>query len=187
LQAIAERPEAHSNLATLYVESGDAPQAEAALRTAIRIEPRAVGARVNLADLYRLMEREQDAEQVLREGLAIDADAAALYHSLGLLLVRGNDPEAALLELEKATTLEPANARFVYVYAVALNSLGMADRAIDVIQDAANRFPADFDIRWALVSLLREQGRIDDAKVAAQSMAEQYPDVESVQVLLRSL
>ena len=187
LQSIAERPEAHSNLANLYAESGDAPQAEAALRTAIRIEPRAVGARVNLADLYRLLEREQDAEQVLREGLAIDADAAALHHSLGLLLVRGNESETALLELEKATTLAPDNARFAYVYGVALNSLGMAERAVEAMQDAAIRFPADFDIRWALVSLLREQGRIDDAKVAAQSLAVQYPDVESVQVLLHSL
>jgi tetratricopeptide (TPR) repeat protein len=187
LQAIAERPEAHSNLANLYAAAGNAPHAEAALRTAIRISPRAVGSRVNLADLYRRMEREQDAEQVLREGLAIDTDAAALRHSLGLLLVRGNSQDEALAELKLATTLAPENARFAYVYAVALNSMGMADRAVVAMQDAANRFPADFDVRWALVSLLREQGQLDAARTAAEEMSEQFPEVESVQVLLRSL
>jgi len=187
LLAVAERPEAHSNLGNIYAESGRPAQAEAALRTAIRLEPRAVGPRVNLADLYRLMEREQDAGQVMREGLAINADAAALHHSLGLLLVRGNEQEEALLELEKATTLEPGNARFAYVYAVALNSLGRIERSVDVMEDAAIRFPGDFDIRWALVALLRDHGRIDEAKAAAASLAEQYPEVESVQVLLHSL
>ena len=186
LRAIAERPAAHGNLGNIHAEAGNLAAAEAALRTAIRIEPRAVGARANLADLYRRMDREQDAEQMLREGLAIDADAAALYHSLGLLLVRGEQQESALAELEKAANLEPDNARFAYVYAVALNSLGEADKAIDVMQDAANRFPADFDIQWAFVSLLREQGRVDEAKSAATGLAEQYPEVESVQVLLHS-
>jgi Flp pilus assembly protein TadD len=92
-----------------------------------------------------------------------------------------------LLELELATKLDPGNARFAYVYAVALNSLGRLERSADVMQDAANRFPADFDIRWALVSILRDQGRIDEAKAVAVSLAEQYPEVESVQVLLHSL
>jgi len=187
LLAIAERSEAHSSLGNIYAEAGRPAQAEAALRTAIRLEPRAVGPRVNLADLYRLMEREQDAEQVLREGLAIDADAAAIHHSLGLLLVRGNEQDNALLELEMATTLEPANARFAYVYAVALNSLGRIERSVDVMQDAAIRFPGDFDIHWALVAMLRDHGRIDEAKAVAARLAEQYPEVESVQVLQHSL
>ncbi len=187
LTAVAERPEAHSNLGSIYAEAGQPAQAEAALRTAMRIEPRAVGPRVNLADLYRLMEREQDAEQVLREGLTIDADAAALRHSLGLLLVRGDEQDKALLELEKATTLEPGNPRFAYVYAVALNSLGRIERSVAVMQDAAIRFPGDFDIQWALVALLRDHGRIDEAKAAAARLAEQYPQIESVQVLQHSL
>jgi Flp pilus assembly protein TadD len=187
LLAIAERSEAHTSLGNIYAEAGRPAQAEAALRTAIRLEPRAVGPRVNLADLYRLMEREQDAEQVMREGLAIDADAAALHHSLGLLLVRGNEQDEALLELEKATTLEPGNARFAYVYAVALNSLGRIERSVDVMQDAAIRFPGDFDIHWALVAILRDQGRIDEAKAVAAGLAEQYPEIESVQVLQHSL
>jgi predicted Zn-dependent protease len=104
-----------------------------------------------------------------------------------LLLVRGNSQDDALAELKLATTLAPENARFAYVYAVALNSMGMADRAVVAMQDAANRFPADFDVRWALVSLLREQGQLDAARTAAEEMSEQFPEVESVQVLLRSL
>ena len=104
-----------------------------------------------------------------------------------MLLVRGNEQDEALLELDKATTLEPGNARFAYVYAVALNSLGRIERSVVVMQDAAIRFPGDFDIQWALVALLRDQGRIDEAKAAAASLAEQFPEIESVQVLQHSL
>jgi len=187
LRAIGERSEAHSSLAIVHAQAGNAAEAEAALRTAIRIEPRAVGPRVNLADLYRSMNREQDAEQVLREGLVINAEAAALYHSLGLLLVRGEQQETALLELEKATQLAPDNARFAYVYAIALNSLGQVDNSIAAMQDAANRFPAEFDVQWALVSMLRDQGRNAEAKAVAEDLSRQYPEDQDVRALLRSL
>jgi Flp pilus assembly protein TadD len=142
---------------------------------------------VNLADLYRSMNREQDAEQVLREGLEINTEAAALYHSLGLLLVRGEQQETALLELEKATKLAPDNSRFAYVYAVALNSLGQVDNSIAAMLSAANRFPANFDIQWALVSMLRDQGRIAEAKAVAEDLSRQYPEDQNVQALLQSL
>lgn len=187
LNAIAERPEAHSNLGSIHVESGNAGQAEAEMRTALRLEPRAVGPRANLADLYRVMGREQDAENVLREGLQLDADSAALHHSLGLLMVRGDRPENALAELARAAVLDPANARFTYTYAIALNSLGQADKGIVILQNGAARFPADFDIHWALASILRDQGRIEDARMIAAGMLALYPEAESVQALVRSL
>ena len=50
---IAERPEAHINLGNLYVQRGEDGDAEASFRLALDMEPRAVAARVNLADLYR--------------------------------------------------------------------------------------------------------------------------------------
>ena len=47
-----------------------------------------------------------------------------LHHSLGLALVRQKQTQDALAELEQATILDPANARFSFVYAVALHSTG---------------------------------------------------------------
>lgn len=187
LHAIAERPEAHLNLGNHRIESGDLAAAEVEFRTALRLDPASVAARVNLVDLYRQLGREEAAEQLLREGLARYPDDAALRHSLGLLMVRGDQRDLALTELAAAATLQPDNPRYVYVYGVALNSLGNSELAIDVLADAANRFPADFDIRWGLITLLRDVGRRDEARELAEEMLARYPGVASIQNLLQSI
>ena len=154
---IAERPEAIGNLANLFRESGDIERSEAFYLHALNREPRLTSARANLADLYRSMRRDDEAEQVLREGLSLNEDDASLHHSLGLLLVRDNRHSDALRELKIAAELQPDNSRFIYVYAVALNSLGQADTAIQVLRDAQQRFPSDPDINGLLQSLAAPQ------------------------------
>ena len=185
--AIAERPEAHINLGNLHTDAGAVDQAEAAYRLALRLEPRAIAARVNLAELYVQNDRGAEAEQLLRDGIAMQADAAILHHSLGLMLVRNNRRDAALAELEAAASLQPDEPRFIYVFAVALNSLERPDKAIELLHDASGRFPADFDIHWALVTMLRDQGRLDEAREVATTLSEIYPQVEGVRNLLQSL
>jgi Flp pilus assembly protein TadD len=187
LQAISERSEAHGNLGTHYIGSGDFAAAETEFLTALRLNPGAVGSRANLADLYRQQNRDDDAEQVIRAGLEANADNAALRHSLGLLMVRSEQQALALSELEAAASLQPENPRFVYVYGVALNSLGQTDKAIDVLTAAAESFPADFDIHWGLTTILRDTGRIEDARDVAAGMLQRYPEIESVQNLAQSL
>ena len=154
--AIAERPEAHMNLGNVHMEAGDAAQAEAAFRLALRLEPRAAAARVNLAELYSQTGRAQDAQQLLRDGIAINANEAVLHHALGLMLVRTNKLDDALAELAMASTLRADESRFVYVYAIALNSKERHAEAIALLQDATRRFPTDFDIQWALATILRD-------------------------------
>ena len=185
--AIAERPEAHMNLGNVHMEAGDARAAEAAFQLALRLEPRAAAARVNLAELYARTGRTQDAQQLLRDGLEMNADEAVLHHALGLMLVRDNQQDAALAELAAAASLQPDESRYVYVYAVALNSQERPADAIALLRDATRRFPTDFDIHWALATMLRDQGRIEEAREIATSLSGIYPQVESVQNLLQSL
>jgi len=185
--ATAERPESQTGLGNLYAEAGDPGRAEAAYRQALRLDPGAVGPRINLADLYRGLGRDDDAEASLREGIRMQPEAAAYRHALGLLLVRRDRPDEALHELELAAQLQPADARYTYVYAVALNSLGQADAAITYLQDIEGNFPGDFDIHWALATMLRDHGRVDEARAVAVSLAEIYPGIRPLENLLRSL
>lgn len=187
MRASAERPEAHGELGNLFVEAGNANLGEAEFRTALRLEPRAVGPRVNLADLYRRLDRDSDAEVLLREGMQLVPDDAALHHSLGLLLVRADRQDEGLAELRLASELQADNARYFYVYAVALNSLGQSDAAIELLMREMDRYPADFDIHWALATMLRDQGRNDAAREIAERLATRFPDVRPVQDLLESL
>jgi Flp pilus assembly protein TadD len=185
--AIAERPEAHTNLGNLHIDAGNAGLAEAAFRKAMAMEPAAPGPRVNLADLYRRLDRDSDAETLLREGIADNPEEASYHHSLGLLLVRMTQQQDGLSELEQAVELQPENPRYAYVYAVALNSLGQSDAAIEFLDDVRQQFNGDFDIHWALATMLRDQGRSDEARAIAEHIASIYPGVAPVENLLRSL
>ena len=128
-----------------------------------------------------------DAQQLLRDGIAANADEAVLHHALGLLLVRDQQQDAALAELATAASLQPDESRYVYVYAVALNSQASPADAIALLQDATGRFPTDFDIHWALATMLRDQGRVEEARQVAATLSELYPQVDGVQNLLQSL
>ncbi len=85
--------------------------------------------------------------------VAMAPDMALLRHSRGLLLVRADRHEEALGELRQAAALAPEVARFAYVYAVALNSLGDPAAARRVLEEAEARHPEDAAIRSFLEML----------------------------------
>jgi tetratricopeptide (TPR) repeat protein len=185
--AIAERPEAQINLASIYRDRGDFPQSELAFRRALAMEPQAVAARANLADLYRQLDRDDEGLKLLREGLALDANNGALHHTLGLALFRSNEPDAALQELERAATLEPDNRRYVYVHAVALNSLGHPNEAIAAMITASQNFPGDFDIGWGLATMLYAGGHYEQALSEGRRLQAQYPENRNLAEFLAGL
>jgi predicted CXXCH cytochrome family protein len=148
----ADRADARVNLGTFYAKRNDAAAAEIELKTAIRLDPFFVPAYVNLADLYRVLGRDAEAETILCKGLEAVPENAALHHTLGLVLVRLKRIDDALTELGKAAALEPANARFVYVHAVALHSTGKVKEAIAALEEALRIHSDDRDILTALVA-----------------------------------
>jgi len=119
----ADRPEHRTNLGSFLAERGESVTAEAEFRAALQLDPRFVPAWANLADLRRLQGREPEAEATLREGLQLVPGAAALHHALGLSLVRQQRKREALVELRRATELDPADPRYRYVYDVAKSEL----------------------------------------------------------------
>jgi predicted Zn-dependent protease len=82
-----------------------------------------------------------------------------LHHSLGLALVRQHRLRDALPELARAVTLDPAEPRYSYVYAVGLHENGQRAEAIRVLQASAARHPNDEDTRQALAEYLDEGRR----------------------------
>ena len=148
----ADRPEAMLNLGSLYLERGDVPGALAAFRDALVLDPAFVQAAVNLADAQRATGDEAGAERSLRAALLQDPAAAVLHHALGLSLIRQGRSREALPELRAAHENDAGDARFAYVYAVALHDSGDAAGAIRTLQDALRGHPYDRDIREALAA-----------------------------------
>jgi len=185
--SLANRPEALAALATFELDEQNIGEAVALYEQALRIEPRVVTARANLADLLRRLGEEGRAEDILREGLALDTSNAALRHALGLSLVRSGESNAALAELRQAAKLAPENPRYAYVLGVALNSLGQQPEALQLLRDAYDRFDGNFDIAMVLSTLLRDSGDQDGALEIAFTLARRHPEDQNVVALLRSL
>ena len=89
--------------------------------------------------------------------------------------------------LQKAVQLEPGNARYAYVLAVALNSIGQSEAAIRTLTDARLQFPDDYDIGWALATILRDTGETDSALELIRQMRQDYPEDQNLESLESSL
>jgi predicted CXXCH cytochrome family protein len=183
----ADRPEARTNLGTLYAERGQGTQAESEFHAAIALQRSYTPAYVNLADLYRAERRDADGERVLRAGLAVAPDDAALHLALGLLLARQQRLPQAIDALQRAAALRPDDAHYGYVYGVALHSGGQTERALQVLSAAAARHPSDRELLYALVTINRDAGHRDTALEYARRLAAVSPDDPSLKQLLHEL
>jgi tetratricopeptide (TPR) repeat protein len=168
----ADRPEAHSNLASLYERNRQFAEAERELTTALSLDPFFAPAAVNLADLDRALGREADGERVLRAAIVRSPNNAALQHALGLLLIRRGHEQEALGHLAAAVQLDPASARFAYVYVVALNEAGRNGEAFEVLESDLARHPYDCDALAVAVTLCRSAGNPELAAAYAKRLAE---------------
>jgi tetratricopeptide (TPR) repeat protein len=167
----ADRPEARTTLGAFFAQRGRNGEAEAEYKAALRLSPQFTGASINLADLYRQTGREEAGEQVLRNVINVIPTDGGLHHALGLSLVRLKRLDDALAELRQATELDPNNARYAYIYGVALHSTGRRQEAMTYLEDSLTRHPENRDISMAIVSFSREAG---DAATALQYAEQAY-------------
>ncbi len=114
-----------------------------ASQNAVASRPQAHGA---LAEFEGRLGNIEQALVHADQAVAMAPDMALLRHSRGLLLVRADRRDEALAELREAARLAPEVARFPYVYAVALNSMGDPAAARQVLEEASARHPEDADI-----------------------------------------
>ncbi len=183
----ADQPQAWVNLGLLHAQTGAPRAAQEAYERANLVSPWFVPAYVNLADLHRLAFREEEAEQVLRSALVRMPDEPALQHALGLSLVRQGPTEPALLALGRAAELAPENARYVYLYGLALHSSGYTVRALAVLERAHASHPNDADLLLALATIHRDSGDLPTALRHARTLAELRPGDPRASALVREL
>ena len=123
----------------------------------------------------------------MRTAIATSPRDAGLHHALGLALSRLKRADEAIVELGRATELEPERARYLYVYAVALHSSGRGAEAMTVLKDGLAEHPQDRDILLALVSFNRDAGDIDSALEYAERLAKISPNDRSLANLIQTL
>ena len=153
----ADRGTALVNLASLALAQGDVLTAQQWFEKALQRDEKSLPALLNYADYWRSVGNDAEASKLLRRALEIYPDSADAHYAQGLLLVRQKQIAAALVALKKAQQLAPQNSQYSYVYGVGLYSSGDTDRALAWLADSLKQFPANPQIRSALLSYCAEQ------------------------------
>ncbi|HEY0465059.1 MAG TPA: tetratricopeptide repeat protein [Polyangiaceae bacterium] len=166
----ASRPETHVERSAFEIARGKLPEAEASLKTALRLQPCLGEAYLNLADLERQRGDEAAAERAIRAALACNPQNAVAHHALGLWLVRAHQPQAAIASLKKAVELLPGDARFSYVLAVAIAGNGERAEAIRLLEATLTARPNDANALRALAGYLHESGQLERATDAQRKL-----------------
>jgi predicted CXXCH cytochrome family protein len=171
----ADMPGAQLNLGVFYSARGQLTDAEVAYKHALRLTPKFVPALLNLADFYRSQNRDWQAKPLLLQAIDIAPDQAPVHHSLGLLLIRQKQLPEALLNLKIASELDAQTTRYAYVYAVALDSAGNTQAAIDVLQKGLKQSPQDYQLLSGLVFYYQKIGDSATASQFTEQLNRLYP------------
>lgn len=174
-------------LGSFYAQRGGVVNAETEYKAALRLNRQYAPAAINLADLYRHLGREADGESVLRAAADASPRDAGVHHALGLALVRGKRLDEAAGELRRATELAPDQARYAYVYAVALHSAGRGTEALTILTESLTRHPDHRDTLLALISFNRDAGDVPSALAYAQGLSRIAPNDPNVARLVDDL
>ena len=140
-------PEARGCLGMVAFRQGRIREAEIQLRRSITIDPKK-GHYADLGALYIQMGRYDDAEDRLKEGLAVKSGDAALHLQLGNLCLQTDRLKDATSEFRQAAALDPTNPDPPRALAISLMESGKIVEAESVLRNAIRRF--DESKRWRL-------------------------------------
>jgi Flp pilus assembly protein TadD len=150
------------NLSMAEARAGRLAEAEAALREAIRLQPRESAAHYNLGLLLAEKGRPADARAALRRALELDPNSAGAAYNLAVLVAESSPKEAASLA-GRAAAAAPQDPRYAFTQAFYLEKAGDAAGAERVLGALVARHPGYRDAWAFLGALLEAQGRRDAA------------------------
>lgn len=171
----ADHPSAQLNLGVYYTHRGDYLKAENAYRNALRLEPGLAFAYINLSDLYRMQNRDNEGIKLLQAAVEKIPDNADLYYALALARIREKQPVQAVSDLEHANRIEPDNAHLQYMLALAYDAAGDHEKAIRTLNESSRKFPENKEILYALATMYRDQGDLKKAGEFAKKLLETEP------------
>jgi Flp pilus assembly protein TadD len=180
-----DRAGAHAAKGVLLEHLGYDEQAESAYRTAMRVEPRAVGPRTNLAAVLfrRQQARIEQMRQTTLQGDRAAAEAMAREAAaLEAQIVELRQQELVLLERDARLAPEIPEVQFRYGNALYLNN--RLDDAVEAMRRAHDLEPSSPRYVLMLALLHQRQQQYASAEKYAELLMRLVPDNPSYQALL---
>ncbi len=171
------------------VKSGNVTSANKLLEDWLAEHPKNAEIRIELAEAYRRLNRNQEAithyEQVLRP----DKNNPEILNNLAWLYNKQNDPRA-LRYAEQAYRAAPNNGLISDTLGWLYVQNGKAKQGLELLYQAFKQSPNSPDIHYHLASALTKTGQIKEAhKVLTELLAtsKRFPDRQAAESLMKEL
>jgi len=174
--ADAHSAAAYTNLAGFYRLRGRDAQAEQVLQQGMERNPDAATLYIAQADLLGLEGKKQQAESVVQALRTRQPGLADVAMSIGDLYFRQKQPDRALAEYQRGTSLDPKNDELRQRLLDLNIDLGRIPEADDLDRQILKQSPKDVPANIARGRILLAQGKNDEAITVLRQQVTQAPD-----------
>jgi tetratricopeptide (TPR) repeat protein len=122
-------PLAHFLLGEFYLYKSEVTKAIEQFELELALNPAYAGVYDRLADAYFRTGRFEDAQKLLQRSILLDANATGPYILMGKVLLKRNEPDLALLYLQRAAKMDAGNFITHHLLGQAFRTLGKNDDA----------------------------------------------------------
>ncbi|MGI9264388.1 MAG: tetratricopeptide repeat-containing sulfotransferase family protein [Gammaproteobacteria bacterium] len=185
-QGSREAFQRHFELTTPYQElveagkllrEGKQGKAETIVRELLKKHPTEVTAIKMLSDIGLKMGQLKDASHLLERCLELAPNYHAARHSYAIVLMRRQEPEAALEEAERLLALEPDNPNFLTLKASILGRIGNQAEALEIYEKTLKDYPSQPKGQLSYGHTLHAVGRLDECIEAYKECIRLSPEV----------
>jgi tetratricopeptide (TPR) repeat protein len=176
----------HYNMGNYQFGRGETKKAAVSYRAALKLEPRAVMAMVNLSIAHARMGEGGKAEQSLRQALKLAPENAAANYNMGLLKAEKNELKAAENHLKKALKADPQMAQAAYNLCI-ITAKDRIGEAVTWCRKASDLRPQEPKYAYTLAFYLNQKGDKTEAIGMLKAILEKYPQYKDAEMLLKEL
>lgn len=183
----ADQPSGQMQLGQYHFARRNLAGATNSMETAIRWDPNSPPFHHDLAMVHAAGGDNARAIAKLQDAIKLAPNEAQYHYELGLAWSESGDLDQTISSLREAVRLDPRLARAWYNLGLALNSQGKISEALDALHKGEFAEPGDPGIPYARATILAQQGRKDEARLAAERALQIRPDYTEARQLLMML
>mgnify|MGYP003693645011 CR=1 FL=1 len=184
MKANPKAPAAHYFLARTYVALGRVPEAQAAYREALKLNPEFEAAKTELAALSGQKPDETKQIEQMQAALQKDPKNIPLRETLAKALLRKNQVKEAQAELRKLLDLNPAHAEGNYLMAQIAFQQGNPDEAANHLRATLRANPSHIGAHTLLGRYLEQKGQPAQAQAEYEAALRVNPNLADVKLQL---
>ena len=153
----------HGDVALLYLELGQWPQAVTHYESVVRLNPRMALAHFNLGVALALSGRRDEAIARYQRALQLDPDYTAAHNNLGNALFEDHRLDAALARVPRGLTVAAETRRRTQQHWPDPDDPGAPDRGDGLFREALRFDPRSADAHYNIGVALQKQGQLAEA------------------------